>query len=51
MATNRVVTPCSLAEVYRRFRSAYCLHHHSNAASIFALKMEAVCTSETSVNF
>jgi hypothetical protein len=31
------VVPCTLEEVYRRFRGAYCLHHHR--------------TFETSVNF
>jgi hypothetical protein len=36
---------CSLIEVYRRFRSAYCLHHQ------VALMMEVISTSETSVNF
>jgi hypothetical protein len=25
------VAPCSLAEVYRRFRGVVCLHHHSPA--------------------
>jgi hypothetical protein len=38
MAIFWVVAPCSLLEVYRRFRA-------------FALVMEAVNTSETSVNF
>jgi hypothetical protein len=37
-----VVAPCSLVEVYRRFRGA---------CSRFALMMEAAGTSETSVNF
>jgi hypothetical protein len=32
-----VVAPCSLVEVYERFRGAFCLHHQG--------------TSETSVNF
>jgi hypothetical protein len=22
------VAPCSMVEVYRRFRGVYCLHHH-----------------------
>jgi hypothetical protein len=39
-----VVAPCSLLEVYRRFRSACCLHY-------IATMMEAASTSETSVNF
>jgi hypothetical protein len=37
-----VVAPCSLFEIYRRFRGAYCL---------IALMMEALSTSETSVSF
>jgi hypothetical protein len=36
------VAPCSLGEVYRRFRGAYCLHHHSRPDDV-------VCTSVTSV--
>jgi hypothetical protein len=36
------VEPCSLVEVDRHFRGYYCL---------IALMMEAVSTSETSVNF
>jgi hypothetical protein len=39
------VTPCSHVEFERCFRGANCLHHQG------ALKMEAVRTSETSVNF
>jgi hypothetical protein len=38
-----VVAPCSLADVYRRFRGAYCLHRH--------LVKEAVTPSETLVSF
>jgi hypothetical protein len=50
-----VVAPCTLV-VYRRFRGAYCLHHTlkkkvNTSASIIALMMEAVNTSETSVYF
>jgi hypothetical protein len=41
MAAFWVVLPCSLVEVYRRFRDACCI----------ALMMEAKSTSETSVNF
>jgi hypothetical protein len=37
------VLPCKMF-VDRRFRGAYCLHHHSS------LMMEAVCTSEASVD-
>jgi hypothetical protein len=36
------VAPCSLVEVYRRFRGAYCLHYQGDE--------EAANTSETSVN-
>jgi hypothetical protein len=43
------IPPCSLIEVDRRFRSAYCLHHQGD--DLIALKMEAVSTPETSVNF
>jgi hypothetical protein len=42
MAVFWVVAPCSLVEVYQRFRGACCL---------IALMMDAVNTSETSVNF
>jgi hypothetical protein len=43
------VAPCSNVEVDRRFRGAYCLHYQGGTA--IALIMEAVPTSETSVNF
>jgi hypothetical protein len=36
------VAPCSLVEIDRRFRGAYCLYHQG--------RVEAVSTSETSVN-
>jgi hypothetical protein len=39
--------PCSVMEVGRRFRGAYCLHHQGDEW----LTMEAASTSETSVNF
>jgi hypothetical protein len=42
-----VVARCSLVEVYRRFRGAYCFHQQGDHHLI----MEAVSTSETSVNF
>jgi hypothetical protein len=42
MAAFWVVAPCSLVEVYRRFRGTCCLH---------ALMMEAASTAETPVNF
>jgi hypothetical protein len=41
------VAPCSLVEVYGRFRGAYCLHYEGDDR----MMMEAVNTSETSVNF
>jgi hypothetical protein len=30
MAVFWVVAPCSLVEVYRRFKGAFCLHHESD---------------------
>jgi hypothetical protein len=44
MAVFWVVVPCSLVEVYQRFRGPCCLH-------IIALMMEASRTSVTLVNF
>jgi hypothetical protein len=38
--------PCSLVEVERRFRGAYCLHHQGD---LIALEAERVL--DTSVNF
>jgi hypothetical protein len=29
------IAPCSLVEVYRRFRGACCLHHHGDESQIF----------------
>jgi hypothetical protein len=43
MTVFRDVAPCSLVEIDRRFRGAYCLHNHRPD--------EAVSTSETSANF
>jgi hypothetical protein len=41
------VAPCSLVEIYRRFRDAYCLHHqddklsgHDETSGLIALMME-----------
>jgi hypothetical protein len=57
------VALCSLVEVYRLFRGTCCLHHlgdslnsHLHTSSIvfhkaITLMMEAINTSETSVNF
>jgi hypothetical protein len=43
MAVFWIVVPCSVVEVYQRFRGPCCLHHQ--------LMMEAAKTSETLVNF
>jgi hypothetical protein len=60
MAVFWVAAPCSLVQVYRRFRGAWCLNHHRPdddisevlAASIIrAMMIEAPSTSEMSVNF
>jgi hypothetical protein len=45
MAVFWVVAPCSLVEVYQRFRGPFCLHYQ------IALMMEAARTSETLLNF
>jgi hypothetical protein len=42
MTVFRIVAPCSLVEVHRRFRSACCLYHQGD---------DAANTFETSVNF
>jgi hypothetical protein len=34
------VAPCSLVEVYRRFRGAYCLHHQGGTLMMEALHSE-----------
>jgi hypothetical protein len=44
-----VVATCWLAWVYRRFRGPGC-HHHQGEEWLIVLMMEAVRTSETSVN-
>jgi hypothetical protein len=49
MAVFWVVAPCSLVEVYQRFRGPCCLHHQLGL--LIALMMEAARTSETLVNF
>jgi hypothetical protein len=38
------IAPCSLVEVDRRSRDAYCLHHEGDISSIIALTMETVST-------
>jgi hypothetical protein len=47
------VAPCSLKNVYRRFRGACCFHHEEFLARglFIALMMEAESTTETSVKF
>jgi hypothetical protein len=45
MAVFWVVAPCSLVEVYQRFRGPYCLHYQGDH------RKEAARTSETLVNF
>jgi hypothetical protein len=50
MALFWVVAPCSLVDVYQRFRGPCSLHHQSEQNAI-ALIMEAARTSETLVNF
>jgi hypothetical protein len=45
MAVFWVVAPCSLVEIYQRFRGPCCLHHQG------ALMMEAARTSETFVTY
>jgi hypothetical protein len=44
MAVFWIVVPCSLVEVYRRFRGPFCLHHQRDEL------VEAARTSETLVN-
>jgi hypothetical protein len=51
MAVFWVVAPCSLVEIYRRFRDACCLYNQGDQASIIALITEGASTSETSANF
>jgi hypothetical protein len=43
-----VVAPCSLVEVYQRFRGLSCLHHQGDK---WRMMMEAARISETLVNF
>jgi hypothetical protein len=51
MAVFWVVAPCSLVEVYRRFRGACCLHYQGDVTSLTALMVEAAGTSEMPVKF
>jgi hypothetical protein len=43
------IVPCSLVEIGRHFVHSHCLHHQGDDS--YALMMEAVSTSQTSVNF
>jgi hypothetical protein len=45
------IPPCSLLEVYRRFRGAYSIMTIIAIRAIMVQMMEAVGTSETSVYF
>jgi hypothetical protein len=51
MAVFWVVAPCSLVEVYQRFRGPCCLHHQGDDSPLIALMMEVARTSENLVNF
>jgi hypothetical protein len=44
------VVPSSLAEVYRRFSTSYCLHHHKKELWLIMLTVEAISASKTSVS-
>jgi hypothetical protein len=44
-----VVVQCNVVEIYRHFRGVRYFHYQGDA-SIIALRMEAACISETSVN-
>jgi hypothetical protein len=57
MAVFWVAAPCSLVEIYQRFRGPCCFHHQGNISNQFlargflvALMMKAARTSETLVN-
>jgi hypothetical protein len=51
MAVFWVVAPCSLLEIYQRFRGPCCVHHQGDDIKFIALMMEAARSSETLVNF
>jgi hypothetical protein len=58
MTVFKDVAPCSLVEIDRRFRGAYCLSlqddddgDSKHLLNVGQFIMEAVSTSETSVNF
>jgi hypothetical protein len=51
MAVFWIVAPCSLVDIYLRFRGTCCTHHQSCEYArclLIALMMEAASTSETS---
>jgi hypothetical protein len=48
------VAPCSLVEIYRRFRGAYCLHHqgdHSVQNILSYLKIKTYATMGVKLGF
>jgi hypothetical protein len=45
MAVFWVVAPCSLVEVYRRFRGAYCLHHQGDEYYLFKIRFNIILPS------
>jgi hypothetical protein len=48
---SQEITPCSLVDIGRRYREAYCLHYQSdNVRLAIGLIMEALSSSETSVS-
>jgi hypothetical protein len=47
MAVFRVVAPCSVVEVYQRFRGRCCLHHQGDESS--AIFMQITVYRDTSV--
>jgi hypothetical protein len=49
MAVFWDVAPCSLVDIDRCFRGAYCLHYQG-VSSLTTLMMEAVSSSETLLN-
>jgi hypothetical protein len=50
MAVFWVVAPCSLVEVYWRFRDPCCLHHQGDSSRFIALMTVAVSTYNNNNN-
>jgi hypothetical protein len=44
------VEPCSLVEVYRRFRGACCIHHLTSYLEILALRVDVRTVSSLKIN-